>query len=138
MQHANDAEVPESLSDFLTQERERLFPVVSAVEGKAAKRNAKDLETFKRKLWRVSHGDEAMPGDEEHDLVVVAQQHVDIDPFTSERLRDPVKNKQCGHVYERESVLQFLQSSRRRGTECPIAGMYGCMDGLGGEERGVC
>lgn len=35
-----------------------------------------------------------------------------IDPFTKKRMTDPVKNKACGHIYDRESVTQLLKMNK--------------------------
>lgn len=43
-----------------------------------------------------------------------------IDPFTKQRMTDPVKNKTCGHVYDRESVVAMLKVNPR--TRCPVIG----------------
>ncbi|XP_051157726.1 E3 SUMO-protein ligase NSE2-like [Leptopilina boulardi] len=43
-----------------------------------------------------------------------------IDPFTKKRMTDPVKNKTCGHVYDRESVTAMLKVNPR--TRCPVMG----------------
>ncbi|XP_011506292.1 PREDICTED: E3 SUMO-protein ligase NSE2-like [Ceratosolen solmsi marchali] len=43
-----------------------------------------------------------------------------IDPFTKKRMIDPVKNKICGHVYDRESTIYILQI--KKDTRCPVIG----------------
>ena len=35
-----------------------------------------------------------------------------IDPFTKRRMTDPMKNKVCGHVYDRESVISVLKMNK--------------------------
>lgn len=36
-----------------------------------------------------------------------------IDPFTKKRMTDPVKNKACGHVYDRESAMAVLKMNEK-------------------------
>ncbi|XP_017107403.2 E3 SUMO-protein ligase NSE2-like [Drosophila bipectinata] len=42
------------------------------------------------------------------------------DPWTMEVMLNPVRNKKCGHVYQRESVMRILGDSVS--TRCPIEG----------------
>lgn len=42
------------------------------------------------------------------------------DPFTRQELVDPVVNTLCGHIYERETVLEMIRN--RPKTKCPIPG----------------
>ncbi|KAL7303697.1 E3 SUMO-protein ligase NSE2-like [Trichogramma pretiosum] len=43
-----------------------------------------------------------------------------IDPFTKKRMIDPVKNKVCGHVYERTSAVSMIEANNK--TKCPVIG----------------
>ncbi|XP_055387104.1 E3 SUMO-protein ligase NSE2-like [Condylostylus longicornis] len=44
----------------------------------------------------------------------------DIDPITKKRMQNPLKNKICGHYYEKDSILQTISENRKY--KCPIVG----------------
>ena len=53
---------------------------------------------------------EAEPDESHDDDLQFTQDIVNvIDPFTKQRMTDPMKNKTCGHVYDRESVNAMLK-----------------------------
>ncbi|XP_014204538.1 E3 SUMO-protein ligase NSE2 [Copidosoma floridanum] len=57
----------------------------------------------------------------EDDDIEMTQDDVNvIDPFTKKRMTDPLKNKVCGHIYDRESVVQMLKLNDK--TRCPVVG----------------
>jgi len=58
-------------------------------------------------------------GEEEEICMVKSSKNV-IDPISKKRLVNPVKNTVCGHVYEKDIVLQLIKKNPR--TRCPIAG----------------
>lgn len=41
------------------------------------------------------------------------------DPITKAAIRHPVKNKECGHIYERDTILEIIS---KRNTRCPYLG----------------
>lgn len=41
------------------------------------------------------------------------------DPITKATIRNPVRNSRCGHVYEKESILQVISNKKMR---CPYIG----------------
>ena len=44
----------------------------------------------------------------------MSQQDVNIiDPFSRKKMTDPVKNKICGHVYDREMLALVLKNQER-------------------------
>lgn len=42
------------------------------------------------------------------------------DPFTKCRLRDPLVNRKCQHVYERATIMELLSKNKR--IRCPVVG----------------
>ncbi|CAG9540090.1 unnamed protein product [Cercopithifilaria johnstoni] len=46
------------------------------------------------------------------------------DPYTKQDIKDPVQNKICKHVYDRESVLANIREckKRRQICQCPVSG----------------
>ncbi|XGW07294.1 hypothetical protein V3C99_010467 [Haemonchus contortus] len=46
------------------------------------------------------------------------------DPLGGGQIRDPVKSKDCGHVYDRKTLLEYIRSSRARRAmfyQCPYS-----------------
>jgi hypothetical protein len=72
-------------------------------------------------------GAAAEPGDEDAEMVVVEGRTSLRCPITGTWLEDPVKNKECGHVYSRVAIVNQLNEYARmhRGSapmKCPCAG----------------
>lgn len=71
-----------------------------------------------KKRSRASRG-----GDDEDDLEVVRNQTDDVHalkcPVTGMLFKDPVRNKVCGHTYDRAGLMQLLNN---RKSTCPIPG----------------
>lgn len=66
------------------------------------------------KLWQQLHKDysnvfnESFVGD-----VLLTQSTVpNVDPITKQEIRNPYKNNECGHVYEKESILSYIVSKK--------------------------
>ncbi|CAB3258777.1 unnamed protein product [Arctia plantaginis] len=57
---------------------------------------------------------------DESDLAITESQEQYIDPITKRPLTDPVKNTVCGHTYEKDAIMNLLQSKHK--TKCPVAG----------------
>ncbi|XP_075970149.1 uncharacterized protein LOC142972759 [Anticarsia gemmatalis] len=57
---------------------------------------------------------------DESDLAITESQEQYIDPITKRPITDPVKNTVCGHIYEREAIMNLIQTKNR--TKCPVAG----------------
>lgn len=70
-------------------------------------------------LMRLISAQDLNPDDNE-EIVAVSQNINNIDPITKLPIVEPVKNKICGHVYEKSSIMQLLK--RKGKTKCPIAG----------------
>ncbi|XP_026328327.1 E3 SUMO-protein ligase NSE2-like [Hyposmocoma kahamanoa] len=57
---------------------------------------------------------------EESDLAITETQDQYIDPITKRPIVDPVKNSLCGHIYEKESIINLITIKQR--TKCPVVG----------------
>ncbi|XP_026729798.1 E3 SUMO-protein ligase NSE2-like [Trichoplusia ni] len=57
---------------------------------------------------------------DESELAITESQDQYLDPITKRPIADPVKNTVCGHVYERESIMNLIKTKSR--TKCPVAG----------------
>ncbi|XP_030750494.1 E3 SUMO-protein ligase NSE2-like [Sitophilus oryzae] len=44
-----------------------------------------------------------------------------IDPISKTVIRNPVKNKNCKHIYESDSIYQYMRQSKRK-ARCPYVG----------------
>ncbi|CAH2074964.1 unnamed protein product, partial [Iphiclides podalirius] len=54
------------------------------------------------------------------DLAITESQNQYIDPITKRPIVDPVRNKLCGHIYEKEAVVEFIAMGKKM--KCPVAG----------------
>ncbi|XP_044733546.1 E3 SUMO-protein ligase NSE2-like [Chrysoperla carnea] len=45
-----------------------------------------------------------------------------LDPITQVPIVSPVKNKKCGHFYEKSSIKKMLAAAKRKGIRCPYVG----------------
>nr|CAD7424891.1 unnamed protein product [Timema monikensis] len=66
---------------------------------------------YKKNITALLH-----QGDREDLLLTEAEQCI-IDPFTKQIMINPVKNKQCGHNYEKATVIQIIATKKSR---CPV------------------
>jgi len=39
--------------------------------------------------------------------------NIPVDPFTNQQVKDPVRNKKCGHIYDREGIKAYINISKR-------------------------
>jgi hypothetical protein len=49
-------------------------------------------------------------GDDE--LAIVDADVLTVDPITKQTMTDPVRIKQCGHTFERKSIMSLLKNRR--------------------------
>eukprot|EP01127_Copromyxa_protea_P019214 TRINITY_DN6178_c0_g1_i2.p1 TRINITY_DN6178_c0_g1~~TRINITY_DN6178_c0_g1_i2.p1 ORF type:complete len:197 (-),score=36.36 TRINITY_DN6178_c0_g1_i2:129-719(-) len=87
--------------------------------------------SFRRKVWNVNHEGEALPDEPEDDLVISRTQSVSLHcPITRQDLVDPIKNRNCGHVYSQAAIQGVLatggkiiaRGSKIKAVNCPVAG----------------
>ncbi|KAJ0180155.1 hypothetical protein K1T71_004746 [Dendrolimus kikuchii] len=57
---------------------------------------------------------------DESDLAITEMQDQYIDPITKRPILDPVKNTVCGHIYEKEAIMDMIRNKKR--TKCPVVG----------------
>merc|ERR1712200_127364 len=64
------------------------------------------------------------PDSSDDDLIVVKTEHNTIDPITKKEIEEPVKNKLCGHVYEKSSIYSMIELARSqsKSVRCPYLG----------------
>ncbi len=66
-------------------------------------------QRLRQELWNVHHEGEPLPeqaGDQE---LVVVRKTVLLCPLTTELLEQPLKNPECGHVYSKAAVTEYMQ-----------------------------
>ena len=52
-----------------------------------------------------------VPEDGDDDLVATNVQLNTVDPITKGKIKDPVRNRKCDHVYEKSSILQLMANN---------------------------
>ena len=61
--------------------------------------------------------DENQPVNSDEELAVTSETVQTIDPYTKQEFTEPLKNKKCGHTYERSVILQLI-ASNVQGQKC--------------------
>ncbi|XP_021924448.1 E3 SUMO-protein ligase NSE2-like isoform X2 [Zootermopsis nevadensis] len=61
---------------------------------------------------------QAEVGDDE--LMIMGSEVLNVDPITKQMMTDPIRIKQCGHTFERSSIMSLLKN--RRHIKCPLPG----------------
>lgn len=93
-----------------------------------------DWRTLKERIWnaRDDSGGAAMPplardGEyassgvaDEGDFSVTVSRDIFVCPITQQPFKDPYRSTTCGHVFEREAVMNMLRSNRN--IPCPVGG----------------
>ncbi|RVE46592.1 hypothetical protein evm_008779 [Chilo suppressalis] len=57
---------------------------------------------------------------EDSELAITESQNAYIDPISKRAIVDPVKNTVCGHIYEKESIMNLLKM--KSSVKCPVVG----------------
>jgi len=122
------AEVKDKIPEVLDQDDgPELTDLFKQILGQYEKQTEASLKKhpkyrdFRLKVWRVHHPNEALPEEQNSDLVVMSQKNDEyICPLTKITLVNPMKNRNCGHYYSKTAILEFLKSARQKG--CPVAG----------------
>ena len=79
--------------------------------------NVKTSKRYENLMKLISENN--LKNDDE-EIITVAQNINNIDPITKLPIVKGVKNKICGHIYEKSSITQLI--ARNPKTKCPIAG----------------
>ena len=85
------------------------------------------IAKFEQEIWAVNHAGEAMPGQEDEDLVMEPTQGTinkkcPLCAVPLPELREPVQDEK-GYVYEKEFILQYIAAKGRGGrVACPCPG----------------
>jgi len=96
-----------------------------SIETEANRKHPKYRE-FRQKVWQVHHPGEALPEDQDSDLVIASNTSSStsrfICPLTRTYLEQPMKNRNCGHHYSKEAIEELLKKNKKNVTSCPVAG----------------
>ncbi|CAF4746682.1 unnamed protein product [Pieris macdunnoughi] len=57
---------------------------------------------------------------DDSEIAITESQTTYNDPFTK-KTEDPVRNSLCGHIYEKEVIMNIIQK-KKKGIKCPVAG----------------
>jgi len=110
------------LADVFEQKVSRLEVAAEKDQTDRFRRHPK-MREFRQKVWSVKHPEEALPDEQGSDIVFMTQNRQDfLCPITRALFQEPMLNRNCGHHYSKEAILQYLSNSRGRGKDCPVAG----------------
>ncbi|XP_071551557.1 uncharacterized protein [Panulirus ornatus] len=84
--------------------------------------NAPSVKTFREQLLAQSVPGGSSNADDSEELVTTQHSINIIDPISKKVMTDPVRNKHCGHVYDRSSVVDMIKVKKRKGFKCPSMG----------------
>lgn len=64
----------------------------------------------------------AQAADDSVEMEMLSAHLSDKDPYTKRPIKEPMKNSICGHIYDRESIQQYInfQRNRRQLYQCPV------------------
>ncbi|XP_068094122.1 E3 SUMO-protein ligase NSE2 [Hyperolius riggenbachi] len=123
----NAPEEPPDIKELVNQRYEALQSKNTA---EALKKNKKFLQ-FKEQLrdlklqMGVSSDDAEAPFEDEDEEIAVTQSIANFTcPITQMEMVDPVKNRACGHTYEKSAIENMITRNRAKGkdTRCPKIG----------------
>ncbi|XP_069162015.1 E3 SUMO-protein ligase NSE2-like [Procambarus clarkii] len=85
--------------------------------------NAASVKSFREQLLAQIDPKSGYNNNDDDTEVMTTKETVNlIDPISKMIMTDPVRNKHCGHVYERLSVVKMIKASKRKGFRCPSMG----------------
>ena len=79
---------------------------------------------FKFSSFKLDDGKQNLDDQDDPDFELHYEQTSNICPISSGPIIQATKNKICGHVFDYESIIMFIeeQQRRRRVPQCPISG----------------
>ncbi|XP_037710768.1 E3 SUMO-protein ligase NSE2-like [Drosophila subpulchrella] len=87
-------------------------------------KNTAEYQSFKRSVESSFSNAEPEANDSDDDVVAMEKSCINAfspyDPWTKALIRNPVRNKMCGHIYDREYVIGLIKNNI--GIRCPVAG----------------
>ncbi|KAJ8679897.1 hypothetical protein QAD02_015684 [Eretmocerus hayati] len=109
---------PEKNKDLFKEKKNELIEYTPDVSNN---KNLREYLSQVQEIVNCTDGTAEPTQDDDDDDIEMTQGEINvIDPFTKKRMTDPVKNKACGHVYDRASVTQMVNVNRN--TKCPVVG----------------
>lgn len=84
------------------------------------------LRQFREAIWKVHNSGQPMPGEEQEDIVMTSTQSNLLNitcPLSGKpvtELSEPVRSKDCKHIYERKAIMQYIMSKHGQ-PKCPMA-----------------
>ncbi|XP_013100725.2 E3 SUMO-protein ligase NSE2 [Stomoxys calcitrans] len=94
---------------------------VSKLEAKKYNpKNSSEYKSFRDQITQMQSLQDGDAGRVECDEFVMESEINVFDPLTKQRMKNPVRNTQCGHHYEKSHILEAIQINKR--LRCPVAG----------------
>lgn len=78
----------------------------------AAGSNAIRLEQIAKELQEADEATNDADDDDDDDLIMTSEEVGYKCPYTQKVMKEPVKNKHCGHNYEREAIQMFIDRKK--------------------------
>ncbi|KAE9552484.1 hypothetical protein FO519_004297 [Halicephalobus sp. NKZ332] len=103
-------------------------PFTSIMDDILKKEEKSKRRTFKQEFNRVRaviENKNAEAGEDDEEDIVEEEQVVRMkDPITKQRITEPVRNKICNHVYQKDSIIDFINENKQRRylCQCPTPG----------------
>lgn len=125
-------ERPEKMPDLKTLVKERFNSMQSENTDSELHNNERVIQ-FKQQLKEIrkqaglqvqNDSDEADDEELDEDIAVTQSQTNFICPITQVEMKNPVKNKMCGHVYEEAAIIKIIQNrqQQKKKARCPTVG----------------
>ncbi|KFQ49143.1 E3 SUMO-protein ligase NSE2, partial [Nestor notabilis] len=118
-------EKPENIPDLKSLVQEKFAAMESKNSDSDLQKNEKYVY-FKdqlKEMRKQCNGEEAIEQIDE-DIAVTQSQMNFICPITQMEMKRPVRNKICGHTYEEDAILKFIQTRKqqKKKVRCPKIG----------------
>ncbi|KAE8599627.1 hypothetical protein XENTR_v10017264 [Xenopus tropicalis] len=119
----------EQVPDLLSQVQEKYATIQGKNTDEDLKKNGRfvqfkdQLREMRKQMGEKEEGEGAFENVDEDIAVMPSQQNFTC-PITQMKMTNPVKNKVCGHTYEKEAIERIIQDKhqRKKRATCPIIG----------------